>query len=159
TIRRVGSGRCERRAEAGRRGCPTGVAGRAATRYLACGRVRRVGALPWGDAVGCRRAALRDSRRWNMVVEAAMLVVREEQNRVVPAGAAAQRHDDGRHEILTGPDVPRRMLVRLEELAVYQLIRERGGVDEGHGGERAGRGVGCERRDLLRVSRGGRKYQ
>src|SRR5262249_57398020 len=115
-IRWVGSSGRERRAETGRRGCPAGIAGRAATRCLARGRVRQVGALPWGDAVGCRRAALRDGRRCHMVVEAAVLVVGEQENRVVPAGTVAQCPYDRRHEILAGPHVPRRMLIRLEEL-------------------------------------------
>src|SRR6266436_4512236 len=65
----------------------------AASALRARGRVGGIGALTRTDAVGGPRSALRSSRWRDVIVEAAVLVVGDEEDRALPAGAVAQGAD------------------------------------------------------------------
>src|SRR5262245_65141418 len=104
-VRGVGARGGEGRADSRRVDRLTVAAVSARTRLLACGRIRQVRALSRGDAVRRRESALRRTRRLDVVVEPAVLVVRPEEDRVVPAGAGAERVDDLRHDVLARADV------------------------------------------------------
>src|SRR5882762_739315 len=80
---------------------------------LARRRARCVGALARIDAVRIARSALSRPGRRDVIVEATVLVVGEEEDRVLPAAARPEGCDDLRDECLPEADVRGRMLVGL----------------------------------------------
>src|SRR5439155_22631115 len=109
TVRRIRAGRREGRAQPGRVDRLAVGAVRTAARHLARRRIRRVRASPRGNAVRCERASLWRGRWHDVIVEAAVLVIREEQDRVVPVWAAPARAHDLRLVVLAGSEFARRL--------------------------------------------------
>src|SRR5438876_9005592 len=103
---------------------------RTAAGLLAGRRVREVLALAGVDAVGVEGAPLPSRRRGNVIVEPAVLVVDDEDDRVVPARAVPYGVHDLRDEVLAGPNVVGRVLVGLVRRAVDGLILVERRVDE-----------------------------
>ena len=88
---------------------------RPAAGLLARWRVREIGTLARTDPVGVWPAGLLRLRGRNVVIEAAVLVVGDEEDRILPARARPKGVGDLGDEVLTRPDVRRRMLVVLEQ--------------------------------------------
>src|SRR5207253_2019372 len=127
---RVRPGRRRRWREAwadGRRLEPAHDALLPAARLLARRRTRRVLAQAWIDPVGIAPPSLLRLGRRDVVVEPAVLIVREEENRIVPAAARPQRRDDVRYEGLAQPDVGGRMFVGFDSRDAESRIDERDG--------------------------------
>src|SRR5207247_5497045 len=101
-------------------------------------RVREFLALAGVDAVGIERAPLPSRRRRHVVVGPAVLVVGDEDDRVLPARALPEGVHDLRDEVLAGPNVVGRMFVGLEYRAVDGLILVERRIDERDGGQRPG---------------------
>src|ERR1035437_1202127 len=69
------------------------------------------------DAVGIEGSALRGGRRRYVIIESAVLVVGQEDDRVLPVGSVADGPDDLRGDVFTGADVPGRVFISLEPAA------------------------------------------
>jgi len=117
-----------------------GVALGAAAGLQAGGRVRSVGALAGRDTVGIGLTGLAGVGRTDVVVGTAVLIVGDEDDGILPAGAVADGVDDLRDVGLAALNVGRRMLVVFEGYAAESEV----GIDEGDLGERSGCGLGEE---------------
>src|SRR5262249_28974944 len=99
---------------------------RAAARLGAGGQERSIGALSGRDAVRGPRVALRRPRRLDVIVEAAVLVIGYEDNRVFPVGTVAHRIDKLGQECRAALNVGRWVLVVLgrarkeAEIGIYE---------------------------------------
>ena len=115
-----------------------GVALGAASGLQAGGRVGEIGALAGRDAVGIALAGLAGVGRADVVVGTAVLIVGDEDDGILPAGAVADGVDDLRDVGLAALDVGGRMLVVFKGRAGESEV----GIDEGDLGERSGCGLG-----------------
>ncbi len=103
-------------------------------------------ALPGAYSVRRALSALLRGRRCYVIVVAAMLVVGEEQNRVLPVGTFAQRVDDLGDEQLAFANVGWRMLVVFGHRADAESR-----FDERHRRQLSRGGIGKELRSLTSV--------
>ena len=117
-----------------------GVAFGPAAGLQAGGRVRSVGALAGRDAVGIGLAGLASVGGADVIVGTAVLIVGDEDDGILPAGAVADGVDDLRDVGLAALDVGGRMLVVFEGNAAESEV----GIDEGDLGKGSGRGLGQE---------------
>src|SRR5882672_4438384 len=108
---------------------------RAAAQLGAGGRVGKIGALSHSDSVGSARATLRRTRRFHMVVRSAVLVVGNQDDRVLPVGTVAHCINHLRDEGLASLDVRWRMLIVLGLVAAEEAEI---GIDKRHLREWAG---------------------
>src|ERR1035437_950405 len=79
------------------------------------------------DAVGIEGSTLRGGRRRYVIIKSTVLVVGQEDDRVLPVGSLADGPDDLRGDVFTGADVPRRVFISLEPAAHAVKNRSRRG--------------------------------
>src|SRR5262249_49095080 len=96
---------------------------RASARLLAGRRVGSIGTTSRHDSIRRALASLPRSRRGNGIVSAAMLVVSDEDDRVLPEWPTAYRVHHLRNERLASLDIGGRMLVILELDAEQTKVR------------------------------------
>ena len=115
-----------------------GVALGPAAGLQAGGRVGEIGALAGRDAVGIALAGLRSMGRTDVVIETAVLIVGDEDDRILPVGAVADGIDDLGDVSLAALDVGGRMLVVFEGPAATSEV----GIEEGDLRKRPRRSLG-----------------
>jgi hypothetical protein len=115
-----------------------GVAVCSAARLQAGRHVRKIGALPGRDTVWIAPAALASMGWTDMVIGTAVLIVGNENYRILPVGAIPNGIDHLRDVSLAAQDVGRRMFVIFKSPAAESKV----GIDEGKLRKRPRRGLG-----------------